>query len=54
MDCLAQYGGKATFFMVGERVGSYAAEVQRMVAEGHTDVSLPYAKRYHKLHNNIV
>ena len=35
MDCLAQYGGKATFFMVGERVGSYAAEVQRMVAEGH-------------------
>lgn len=35
MDCMAQYGGKATFFMVGERVGSYAAEVQRMVAEGH-------------------
>lgn len=35
MDCLAQYGGKATFFMVGERVGSYASEVQRMVAEGH-------------------
>lgn len=35
MDCLAQYGGKATFFMVGERVPSYKAEVQRMVAEGH-------------------
>lgn len=35
MDCLAQYGGKATFFMVGERVGSYRTEVQRMVAEGH-------------------
>lgn len=35
MDCLAQYGGKATFFMVGERVGSYKTEVQRMVAEGH-------------------
>lgn len=35
MDCLAQYGGKATFFMVGERVGSHKAEVQRMVAEGH-------------------
>ncbi len=35
MDCLAQYGGKATFFMVGSRVPSYAAEVQRMVAEGH-------------------
>ena len=35
MDCLAQYGGKATFFMVSERVGSYKTEVQRMVAEGH-------------------
>ena len=35
MDCLAQYGGKATFFMVGERVGSYKTEVRRMVAEGH-------------------
>ena len=35
MDCLAQYGGKATFFMVGARVGFYKTEVQRMVAEGH-------------------
>ena len=35
MDCMAQYGGKATFFLVGDRVGSYASEVQRMVAEGH-------------------
>lgn len=35
MDCLAQYGGKATFFMVGERVPSHQAEVCRMVAEGH-------------------
>lgn len=35
MDCLAQYGGKATFFMVGSRVPAYGAEVQRMVAEGH-------------------
>lgn len=35
MDCLAQYGGKATFFVVGDRVASRAAEMQRMVAEGH-------------------
>ncbi|MDR1771602.1 MAG: polysaccharide deacetylase family protein [Hungatella sp.] len=35
MDCLAQYGGKATFFVVGSRVSSYGAELQRMVAEGH-------------------
>ena len=35
MDCLAKYGGKATFFMVGERVAARKTEVQRMVAEGH-------------------
>lgn len=35
MDCLAQYGGKATFFMVGERVAARKTELQRMVAEGH-------------------
>jgi peptidoglycan/xylan/chitin deacetylase (PgdA/CDA1 family) len=35
MDCLAQYGGKVTFFMVGERVAAHVTEVQRMVAEGH-------------------
>lgn len=35
MDCLAQYGGKATFFMVGDRVPSHADEVRRMAAEGH-------------------
>lgn len=35
MDCLAQYGGKATFFMVGDRVASHADEVRRMAAEGH-------------------
>ncbi len=35
MDCLAQYGGKATFFLVGDRVASRSSEVQRMVAEGH-------------------
>lgn len=35
MDCLAQYGGKATFYVVGERCASYKTELQRMVAEGH-------------------
>lgn len=35
MDCLAQYGGKATFYVVGNRCASYAAEMQRMAAEGH-------------------
>ena len=35
MDCLAQDGGRATFFMVGDRVASRKTEVQRMVREGH-------------------
>lgn len=35
MDCLAQYGGKATFFVVGSRVPAYGAEMQRIAAEGH-------------------
>lgn len=35
MDCVAQYDGRVTFFLVGDRVPSHAAEVQRMAAEGH-------------------
>lgn len=35
MDCLAQYDGRATFFLVGDRVPTYAEEVRRMAAEGH-------------------
>lgn len=34
MDVMNQYGGKCTFFMVGNRVPSYRAEVQRMAREG--------------------
>ncbi len=34
MDVMNLYGGKCTFFMVGNRVTSYAAEVQRMAREG--------------------
>lgn len=46
MDCLAQYGGKATFFVVGNRVASYQAEVQRMVAEGHEVGNHTYEHKY--------
>lgn len=35
MDCLAQYGGKATFFVVGSRAAAYQTELKRMVSEGH-------------------
>ena len=34
MNVMNQYGGKCTFFMVGERVPAHAAEVQRMANEG--------------------
>ncbi len=46
MDCLAQYGGKATFFMVGERVPSHTTEVQRMVNEGHEVANHSMNHRY--------
>lgn len=35
MDVAAKYDAKVTFYMTADRVPSRAAEVQRMVAEGH-------------------
>lgn len=50
MDCLAQYGGKATFYVVGNRCASYTAEMQRMAAEGHEIGNHTYEHKYlHKL-----
>lgn len=50
MDCLAQYGGKATFFLVGDRVATYKSEVQRMVSEGHEVANHSMNHKYfHKL-----
>lgn len=46
MDCLAQYGGKATFYVVGERCASYKTEMQRMVAEGHEIGNHTYGHKY--------
>ncbi len=46
MDCLAAYGGKATFFVVGNRCPSRAAELQRMVAEGHEVANHSYEHKY--------
>ncbi len=46
MDIMAQYGQKCTFFMVGDRVASRAAEVQRMVAEGHELANHTYSHVY--------
>ena len=46
MDKMAQNNGRATFFMVGDRVASYASEVQRMVAEGHEVANHSYSHKY--------
>lgn len=46
MDCLAQYGGKATFFVVGNRVASYQTEIRRMAAEGHEIGNHTYEHKY--------
>ena len=46
MDCLAQYGGKATFYVVGNRCGAYREEMQRMVAEGHEIGNHTYSHKY--------
>lgn len=46
MDCLAQYGGKATFYVVGDRCGRYKDEMQRMVAEGHEIGNHTYSHKY--------
>ena len=50
MDCLAQYGGKATFYVVGDRCAAYQAEMQRMAAEGHEIGNHTYNHKYlHKV-----
>lgn len=50
MDCLAQYGGKATFYVVGNRCAAYQTEMQRMAAEGHEIGNHTYEHKYlHKL-----
>lgn len=46
MDCLAQYGGKATFYVVGNRCASYKEEMQRMAAEGHEIGNHTYSHKY--------
>lgn len=46
MDCLANYGGKVTFYVVGNRCASYRDEMQRMAAEGHEIGNHTYEHKY--------
>lgn len=46
MDVMAKHNGRATFFLVGNRVPSYTSEVQRMAAEGHEIANHSYSHKY--------
>ena len=46
MDTLETHNGRATFFMVGNRVRSYATEVRRMVTNGHEVANHTYDHKY--------
>lgn len=46
LDTLKSHGAKATFFMNGYKVNSYAAQVRRMVAEGHQIANHTYNHPY--------
>lgn len=46
MDTLAAYGGKATFFLVGDRCAARTEELKRMVAEGHEVANHTYQHKY--------
>ncbi len=47
MDILEQYNGRATFFLVGNRVAKNAAEVQRMVKDGMEVANHSYDHSYY-------
>lgn len=46
MDIAEQYNGRVTFFMVGDRVKTYATEVKRMVQNGHEVANHTYSHKY--------
>lgn len=46
MDCMEKYNGRATFFVVGNRVGSYQDEMRRMQTSGHEVGNHSYSHKY--------
>lgn len=46
MDRLEQYNGRATFFVVGNRVASYKTEILRMQNSGHEVANHTYDHKY--------
>lgn len=46
MDCLEQYNGRSTFFVVGNRVSQYKTEIRRMHDNGHEIANHTYEHKY--------
>lgn len=46
MDCMERCNGRATFFVVGNRVGSYQDEMRRMQTSGHEVGNHSYSHKY--------
>lgn len=46
MDCMERYNGRATFFVVGNRVNSYQDEMRRMHSSGHEAGNHSYSHKY--------
>ncbi len=46
LDCLAEHGAKATFYVVGNRCSAYTEEMQRIAADGHELGNHTYSHKY--------
>lgn len=46
LDCLAEHGAKATFYMVGNRCANYVEEMKRIAADGHELGNHTYSHKY--------
>ena len=53
LDILAQYGVKATFFVVGSEKEDTTEILQRIVAEGHTLGMHSYAHKYSEIYSSL-
>ncbi len=53
LDVLAQYGVKATFFVVGSEKEGTTEILQRIVAEGHTLGMHSYAHKYSEIYSSL-
>lgn len=53
LDILAEYGVKATFFVVGKEKEEYQALYKRIVEEGHTLAMHSYSHRYNEIYQSV-